>query len=218
MASLLGAAPKRSDAIHPVQSCALALPRLAAARPGDDTEAAAVGRGLLAAYRGHRDQQTRWFAAIGLGFLGGNAARTALLIELDRADKTRETPRLALALRVLERCRQDLAESTQPDATITGALRARSSEVRAPEARGALAVAFGLCRDPHAIQLLRDVAQDGKDDLAVGYACIGLAMIGDRDAKELVRRIVDRSGRRPMLLARAAIALGCSATRPSAIS
>jgi hypothetical protein len=190
------------------QSCALSLPQLLHPWQDDDSADAAAGRCLLATCREHKDQQTRSFAALALGFQGGAAARAVLLRELDKADKTRTTPWVALALGVLERRRRDAGGpgADVADDEIGACLCARWREVKNPDTRGALAVALGLCRYRHAADLLLEAAADRGEDALAGYASLGLAMAGEVQAAAAVREAGVRAVRRPLLLQQVSIA------------
>jgi HEAT repeat protein len=68
-------------------------------------------------------------------------------------------------------------------------------------------VALGLCRYQPATGMLLETATDRGDDTLAGYACLGLAMIGDAQAAPVVRDVAAHAARRPLLLQQAAIAL-----------
>jgi hypothetical protein len=81
---------------HVFQSCAIAIGMLA--HPWDDAGSpdAALGKLLVEVYRNHRDHQTRYFAAMALGRMGGKESRKALLLELERGTRAIEQPWIAL--------------------------------------------------------------------------------------------------------------------------
>ncbi len=203
-AAALGGA-QRSREIQ--QSAALALGILcqpAEDNPGD----ARFSHSLRDTFANAKDQQTRNFALIGLGQIGGDANRNALLTIFAKGNKALVKPWAAIALGVL-------AHGTASDgrATTSGQveieLRRALASVKNGQTLSAIAVALGLCRSQEAAPLLRALldANRQRDELA-GYLCIGLALVGHDRSRETIREIVDDSVRRPDLLKQAAIALG----------
>lgn len=167
---------------------------------------------LLTAHRGHADAQTRGFAAIALGEIGGRRCRDALLEQLAKG-KTQLRPWVALGLGVLAwrdlEAQRAAGGSGVPDAAIGGMLLEAFRDAKAPSQVGALAIALGLCHwqdaGPQLVAHLRDVL--AQEELA-GHLCIGLALMDDRRALPDLRQTLLQATRRPVLMLHAAVALG----------
>lgn len=188
------------------QSCAMALGTLC--RPGsDDRDDDAKARlSLLRTFRDHGDAQTRNFAIMALGRIGGAHARTLLLGELANAGKAMELPWVALALGVQAHARRQHGDV---DRTTVAALRELLGRTKNPSTLGALAIALGLCGDRDALPDLAALLQQKRNDEQLcGYVCLALGLLGDRAATTDVRAVLQHATRRPMLLRQAAIALG----------
>jgi HEAT repeat protein len=191
------------------QSAALALGRLA--RPNDkDSADAWVSSALFEGFRDGRDHQTRYYALMALGEIGGTENRARLLEVLSQGSKALQKPWAALALGVLchrDRVRRGAAADT--DAVVGDALANEFRTLKNPDTLAALAVALGLCgHRPAADQLRAALAEHRSQDELAGYLCIGLALMDDRRAIDLIRDIVRTSERRPTLLVQIAVALG----------
>ncbi len=186
------------------QSLALALGMLG--RPVDDDTAPdfAVSDVLLRTWHAHPDAQTRYFAVVALGQIGGAWNRTALLRDLDRAGKALELPWLGLALGVHAWQRR---QDGHVDQAAADALLAAMQQVRAPGTQAALALAVGLTGHRPAGDTLRGLLAETREDWLAGHLCIGLALLGDPKAQDSLRDVLDRSLRRPELLRQAAIGL-----------
>ncbi len=185
------------------RSCALAIGQLA--RPDDE----AMQTVLLDVYRSHRDAQTRWFAALALGRIGGKANRDALLRAFAEGSKNQQKPWLALALGILEFDRRAHEPQTDPDRLLGERLQDAFTQAKDPSLVGALAIALGLSRTTDAAPALRErmLANTAKEQMA-GYLCIGLALMRDRDSCEDLHGVLRAAERRPTLLSQAAVALG----------
>jgi HEAT repeat protein len=195
------------------RSCVLALGQLCAPVTDDKGADAAICARLLDVAHSHKDAQTRYFAMLALGQIGGAWNRTLLLRGFDKAGESLEKPWFAMALGVLafrERERALAHDQTPlPDEDIGRALRQALTDVKDPIAQSAFAVALGLCHYQPAGEELRTLLARSKSkaDLA-GYVCIGLALMGDQDAVGDITTLVAASQRKPELLKQAAIALG----------
>jgi hypothetical protein len=198
---------------HIAQSCALALGWLCTPWNDKDDDSAEIGDLLVRVYRSHRDHQTRSFALVALARMGGERARDALLRELQRANQAIEQPWCAMALGVFAaramRDEEQQGRRSDPDRTITVALRDKFAKARTPAALGSLAIALGLSQDSEAAPRLRETLADNahRDDLA-GYLAMGLALMNDRDAIPPLRDLLAHSQRRPLILQQCARALG----------
>jgi len=198
---------------HIAQSCALALGALCEPWDDDTRGDAPLGRLLLRTFRDHHDHQTRSFALLALGRIGGSVAKDTLMREFETARSAVELPWVAMALGVLAaRERQATAAAgrmPEVDAEVTALLRKGFVGARNPVALGALAIALGLARDRDAADLVRESLRDHahRDDLA-GYLCLSLGLIQDDFAIGEIRLVMDRSARRPQVLLQGARALG----------
>ncbi len=184
------------------QAAALALGVLCRA-PEEESESAPFVTALQSAFERAKDAQTRYFALVALGEIGGAGCARYLTGVLEAGNKALERPWAAVAL--------GIAAFRDP-ALRDGAGRAlmrQLVEVRNEETRSAVSVALGLCGDQRAAGALRLQLEDNRhrDELA-GYSCIGLALMGARPATDEIRAVVVDSVRRPGLLRQAAVALG----------
>jgi len=195
------------------RSCVLALGRLC--RPVHDANDPDGGYSklLFDVFRDHRDAQTRNFAVLALGQIGGRHNREALLLAMGKAQKALEKPWFALALgvyafRELESKRQDGA-APAPDTLIGSTLLTALQVHKEPGLRSALAIGLGLCHYQDGADTMRELmlAKGTQEGLA-GYLCIGLALMEDRGSIAAIRQVVADSVRRQELFKQAAIALG----------
>ncbi|MBM4063354.1 MAG: hypothetical protein FJ265_19980, partial [Planctomycetes bacterium] len=197
------------------RSCAIALGRLC--RPHDavapaTSPDAAYSKLLLDTCRQHKDEQTRAFALMALGSIGGRHNRDALLRELDKG-RSLQKPWAAMALGVLAfRDREARAADRSgdaPDVLIGDSLLHEFRACKDPAQRGAYAIALGLCGARGAGDELRAaLLENTHQEALAGHLCIGLALLDDRRSAEDIRRIALGSGRKPDLLRQAAVALG----------
>lgn len=176
---------------------------------------------LLDVWRRHRDQQTRYFAVLALGQIGGVENRNALMRELDRGTKALEKPWCALALGLGEHRRLTRSATrrlaVEPDRLVAQALLAEFHRARNRELAGALAVALGLTCCLDAAPALRARLDDSReDDALAGYCCIGLALMRDDRAADKLRGILRTAERRPELMRQCAMALGHLGDRAAA--
>ena len=82
------------------QSCALALGQLCKPYDNKKDPDEKYSKLLLKQWTDHKDQQTRNFSVLSLGWIGGVENRTALIRAFDKAGKTLEKPWCAMALGV----------------------------------------------------------------------------------------------------------------------
>lgn len=213
---LAGKGKLRRQSHDIARSCAIALGRLCRPDEGEDLAVnpdAAHCQVLLETYRGHRDAQTRYFALMALGQIGGKCTRDALLKEFDRAGKALERPWCALALGVLEFHRLEAQAAAgvtaDPDPLVGVTLAEAFANAKEPGQRGAYAIGLGLCRWQAASDAMVDaMSRHLAQEEFAGYVCIGLALMDAHAAVEPIRRAAFASTRRPTLLQQAAIALG----------
>ena len=209
---------KRNNDI--ARSCALALGQLGLPVDDKNSPGAACSAVLFNTYVNHRDAQTRYFAILALGQIGGKENRKLLVNTLEHA-KGLDRPWCALAAGVHSFLARRAAEQAQlqvdGDRMIGEILFEQFKAARAPEIAAAFAVALGLDRHLDAVGAMRErlLAEQNKQDLA-GYLCIGLALMGDRAATEDVHNVLEAAGRRTELMRNAAIALGCLGDKTAA--
>lgn len=212
---LAGKGPGKRTSVDLARSCAMALGRLCrrndlGAAAGSD---AAHCKLLLDIYHDHRDPQTRAFALLALGQIGGTQNRATLLVEFGKARKALDKPWAAIALGVyaFRELQAQVAAGMTPevDATIGRTLADAFAEQKEPSLRSALAIGLGLCRWTEASDRLREtmVQNVAKQEFA-GYLCIALALMDDRRSASSIHEVVRGSARRPQLLQQAAVALG----------
>ena len=207
----LGPRSKTND--HVAQSCAAALGSLCHPWEDDTSADRSACEALVHTYRTARDHQTRYFAALSLGRIGGAKARAALLLEMREASRAIEQPWIMLALgtMVADRSAAALAagKTPEPDLEVRDALLAAFRIAKNPQAIGSAAIALGLCRAPGSAHALRSSLSDyGKREDAGGQIAIGLALLEERGASPQLRELLAGSVRQPQLLVRIATALG----------
>jgi HEAT repeat protein len=189
---------KRVEAMQ--QSAALALGSFAT--PGDTASVAA----LLEASRSAADAQTRFFALLALGQIGGRRARDELVLVAAHG-RVLERPWAALGLGVL--AWEGRNAGAPEDDELGATLQRMLDENKNPEVLGAAAIALGLARrSPAADRLLALLEESRQQDGLAGHVCVALGMLGENRALERLRSMLKTSARRPELLRAAAIALG----------
>ena len=189
-----------------LQSSAMALGSLClpAEQQPDDAEAAAV---LLRSYEAATDQLTRFFAALALGRIGGDANRTALLRLFGTANRAIERPWLALSLGLLARTRTRAGGDV--DTTIGQLLRDEFLDVGNQDAKSALGLALGLCGYDEGADVLLPRLSDGVTFAQlIGYSCLALALLDHRAAADPILQLIDEHRRVPFVVQQAALALG----------
>ena len=190
------------------RSVALALGQMALPKEINEDDAK-YSKALLRYYQNGRDSQAKLFCLLAMGQVGGSDNKNKLLIELSRGRKALDRPWAALALGVMDFHRFAEANNPSVDPLVGGLIHKQLKEVKTPEARGAFAVALGLCKYTEASSDLMNllIKYRHQDELA-GYICIGLALMNEQKAREDIHDIVLWSVRRPDLLKQAAISLG----------
>lgn len=186
------------------QSCALALGQMV---DPDGQGAEVCRKALLDAWHNHKDAQTRNFAMLALGQIGGKAARDALLREFRRASASIERPWCALALGLL--AADHYRTTGEVEAFAVEELSREFARAKNPQAVGAVAVALGLAHADKSMPALKRRLRMNlqKDDMAASI-CEALAMIGSLRAREVLHQVLVDCDRRPRLLEKASIALG----------
>lgn len=198
------------------RSCVLALGQLS--KPNDDKDAkknpdSKFSAQLLDTYHDHKDLQTKFFAALALGQIGGEQNRTTLLKEFDKGSKTQEKPWCAIALGVFSfykyEAQKAAKDSVEPERLIGQTLYDALKVSKEPSLQSALAIALGLNQYTEAADTMRALmlANVAKEELA-GYLSIGLALMNDKRSIQDISGVVKNATRRFDLLKQAAIALG----------
>jgi hypothetical protein len=197
------------------RSCVQALGMLV--RPWDDKDEKSnpdvkYSKLLLETWRTHKDLQTKNFALLALGQIGGAKNKEALLKEFDEGNTDQQKPWAALALGVYSFNRyeeQKKSGNVEPEEFIGKTLAATLKDAKNVSLTGALAIALGLNQHKDAADEMRRRMLDNiaKEEMA-GYLCIGLALMNDTASIEDINRVVKESIRRPPLLQQAAVALG----------
>lgn len=174
-----------------------------------------IRRALADLVEGAADVQTRAFARVALGRVGGRdgagdpgvgRAEIADLLtaSLARGAKT-QRQWSALALGAMG---HELASRGLVPAGVKLAVRKELEDAKSPDDIGALSVAAGLLRDNDARAALLDKLERTSVDDARGYAALGLGLLGDRRVIDELTGVLAESKFRPELLRQAAVALG----------
>ena len=202
---------RSSDDIY--RACALALGVMCQPyeEAKDKAPDADYSRLLLDTFHNHKDLQTKYFAVLALGQIGGKENHDTLIKEFDKAKKM-EKPWCAIAMGVYAFHKYDAAEKAGGSADLEKAfgetLRAALKDEKSPNPLGGIAVGLGLCRFKEASDDLRAKLMSTKEEELAGYLCIGLALMDEKRAVEDINTVVKQSLRKPKLLQQAAIALG----------
>jgi HEAT repeat protein len=146
-----------------------------------------------------------------LGRIGGKANKEWLAKAYTRGNKSSERPWLALSLGLLT---EPAAAKGKPDEFIGDMLLEDLLSASTDDSRSALAIAVGLNGHPEAApKMLRMLRDHEGDSRTAGYLCIGLGLLRDDGATQMLTEVMLRSTRRPFLLQQAAVGLGCLGDR-----
>jgi len=162
---------------------------------------------LLRAHEDEPDSMARYFAAIGLGRVGGEPARKALEGGL-RSGNMEVRAFSAIGLALLTRGTPGEASR----ASLTRVLDVFRSE-RVDCVKGAMAIALGLARHGPAREVVLESLARSGDPFFQGFACVGLGLMGARDAKDTVLEVFRGASGRPILQREAAVALSLLGSR-----
>src|SRR5262249_54667309 len=172
---------------------------------------------LLDVWHNHKDAQTRYFAGLAIGQIGGRSGSKwidmLLRKEFEHAGRALEKPWLAMAMGVYAFEREEAQEaelnSSDVEEDFGRVLHEALAEVKDPGAQSAFAVALGLIDYKDAADDMRALLGRvrSQDELA-GYLCIGLALMNDQRSIGDIQNIGVGAARRPELPRRAGIALG----------
>jgi len=195
------------------RACALALGRLC--EPYEDRSSVDAGYSklLMSTFENHKDAQTRNFALLALGQIGGAENRRYLLRVLRKGSKALERPWAAIALGVLSHARYKQLEASDrpvdPDVEVGRALVEQLDQAKLPDLIGALGVGLGLTRYRDAADKMEELVRtEPHKQVQAGYLCTGLALMRHREAIPTIRETLDGATRRTQLFVQAAIALG----------
>ena len=165
---------------------------------------------LVLAAEEDSDAATRHFAAITLGRLGGEQARSSLM-SLFIKPKSDMRPWLALGLALCER--------RDPQGDVAALLAAKAERESNADSLAAYMIALGLCGGDQAFETLSSYLDDSKV-LTSSYAAMALGLTGHRDAHPVLRDALTHS-KSPIFQQRAALGLGLlgnSAVVPSLVA
>ncbi|MCU0867543.1 MAG: HEAT repeat domain-containing protein, partial [Planctomycetes bacterium] len=204
---------KRSSIFIP-QSCVMAIGLMA--KPYEDKDDKKnpdnkYSKLLLDTWKEHKDLQTKNFAMMGLGFIGGALNKDVILKEFDKGGKNQQKPWCALALGVYSHLKYEAQQQNGEIESFIGETLANElKSAKDPSLVGALAISLGLVKFLDASDEMRKRMVDNiPNEQMAGYLAIGLALMNDRDAiEDLNNTVLPQSTRRFELLQQAAIALG----------
>jgi len=161
-----------------------------------------------------RDNQSRNFAAIALGQIGGDAAFKTLRDGVLR-HRNQRGAYAALGLGILceKLIRADTETGAQQRLSGLSAIRTAFAKTRDPQVRGGLAIALGIARDHGAGEVLLATMKKTRDVSLRGYLAIALGMVNYTDAVDYLTRVLNGSTNLPLLKQQVAIGLGLMGTR-----
>ena len=146
-----------------------------------------------------------------LGRIGGKANKDWLVKAYARGNKSSERPWLALSLGLLT---EPDAARGKPDEFVGDMLLGDLLLASSDDSRSALAIAVGLNGHVEAApKMLRMLREHEGDIRTAGYLCVGLGLLRDEGATQMMTEVMLRSARRPFLLQQAAVGLGCLGDR-----
>jgi HEAT repeat protein len=159
-----------------------------------------------------RDNQSRNFAAIALGQIGGDAAFRTLRDGVLR-ERSQRGAYSALGLGIL--CEKLLKNDAQVERRLSGigALRAAFSKSNNPQIQGGLAIALGIARDHESGKILLTSMKKSQDVAFRGYLATALGMIDYTPAVEYLTSVLNTSSNLPLLKQQVAIGLGLMGSR-----
>ncbi len=184
---------------HVMRSAVVALGLLA----DKDQDAKAV-KELAELITKGTDTQSRSWACIALGQIGGDVARNALLTTLDKERRSLQAF-AALGLAILHK--------NSPNADVVSYLRQAFADSKEQSVRGGLAIALGIVGDTQSQNALIEVIRsEGSPDLR-GYAAVALGLMKARSATPEIEALLKDNQNKADLARSAAIALGLMGDR-----
>jgi HEAT repeat protein len=155
------------------------------------------------------DLTARYWAAISMGQIGGEAFRKELEKGLTSQSQVRAYSALALGLQA----RAEPKEKDANDASLSKTLDAFKDE-KDPSIQGALAISLGLMGgNDKSKEALKQALVSSGNPLFQGYACVGLGLMRARDAKDTIVEVLRGASSKPDLQREAAIGLGLMGMR-----
>lgn len=151
------------------------------------------------------DLQSRNFAHMALGRLGGSQARSLLLGRLRGPAHAEERPWIALALGVL--AAQDRAGGDGQDQVVGRALSNEFICSDDSSARAGIAIALGLAGHQDAGPWILDRLRKCNDPALLGHYAVALGLLEFRVAAADLGLLLERSRRAPLLFREVALAL-----------
>jgi len=207
-AKTLNAKKRRGNPI--LQSSAIALGMLTMPAEANGNEAA-FSESLRDNWQKGVDQTARQLSVMSLGRIGGKANKEWLVKAYARGNKSSERPWLALSLGLLT---EPDAARGKPDEFVGDMLLGDLLLASSDDSRSALAIAVGLNGHVEAApKMLRMLREYEGDSRTAGYLCVGLGLLRDEGAAQMMTEVMLRSSRRPFLLQQAAVGLGCLGDR-----
>jgi len=198
------------------QSCVLALGQLGSS-DGDNPTDKRIREELSRVAKNLRDQQSRYFALIAMGQVGGRAAgddvdgapeaSSYLLQQLSRG-KQQSRPWAGLACGVMGASMMSHSDAHPLLSTLRGSVRTALVEGKDRAKVPAYAIALGMMRDEEASVPLRKILERTRDDETRGFVAVALGLLGDDGAQDALVEVVERARYRPDLLRQSSIALG----------
>ena len=188
-----------------LQSCVLALGEMG--NPEDKELARLLEKTALG--KTSRDLQTRFFANIALGYLGGAGSREAvafLATRLRKRGKKVDKPWVALALGVSQA--EVLLHGKPPTGEIGEILLESFLKTRNPSRRGAMAVALGLAQFRDAGAFVQKEMLRSRVSAFKGYCAVSLGLMKYKDAAGNLVVMLEKSFHIPDLLKASAVGLG----------
>ncbi len=188
----------RDKSTHVSRSAVIALGLLGTADNND------VVKALTQEVVKGSDIQSRNWACIALGQIGGDVAKRSLLNTLTGERRSLQAF-AALGLGIL------LKEN--PDKKTVVYLRKALADAKEQSVRGAFAISLGLARDRGAEKELVAIMTSRSADELRGYAAVALGLMKAKAAAPVVQKILAENQKKPALARSAAISLGLMGDR-----
>ncbi|MEW6073006.1 MAG: HEAT repeat domain-containing protein [Planctomycetota bacterium] len=216
--ALLDSLSKKADEkAEVVQSCILALGLLGDA--DSDQLDKSIRAALASVPKEISETQSRYFSLISMAYVGSNpgtgqgyeeGVREAHKYLAEQIAKGRgQVPHWSgLAVGVMGRRLKDKDLESGVVTSLAEGLRMALKTEKSGDLIGAYAIGSGILGDREAEGILQEKLLKTSEPEAQGYICVGLGLMGAREAIESIQKIVDESKFRAERLQQAAIALG----------
>jgi HEAT repeat protein len=167
---------------------------------------------LRTAWLRARDLQTRNFASIALGQMGGEEAFEQLRADVIKS-RNQRLAWAALGLGIL--CEKILGDPAWQERRTRAleALRDAFRKTDTPHIRGAIAIALGIARDAEAGPALLEALKTSRDPTFRGYLALALGMARHIDATDDLTALLKASTNQPLLRQQVVIGLGLLGSR-----